>query len=123
MAGLIDGVRESAIRSMWTDVCKVTVKRRVTDSTTHISSFEDEILLQNEPCKLSFSSTVPVSGNETQGITQTVKLFLSKTVPVPAGSRVEVKRGTTTLYYMSSGEPNLYTYHQELSLSTAKERA
>ena len=123
MAGLADAARAKAIQSMWTDLCTVTVKKRVTDAETHISSFTDEILLEDEPCKLSFSSTTPTAGDDTQSITQTVKLFVANAVAIPAGSRVTITRDGKSLEYKSSGEPSIFTYHQELSLNTVKERA
>lgn len=123
MAGLIDEARAKAIQSLWTDVCTVTVKDRVTDEDTHISDFRDVVLIEDEPCKLSFSSAPPVYGDDVQNVSQTVKLFISNAVPVPAGSRVSVTRGENVFEYRSSGEPSIFTYHQELSLSTVKERA
>ena len=47
---------------------------------------------------------------------QTIKLFISPLVNVPAGSKITVTQNNQIQVYKASGQPAVYTNHQEIEL-------
>ena len=80
--------------------------------------------LHGEPCRLSFSSISSTTEQDSAPlIQQSVKLFVSKTVEIPAGSKIVVTQEGRTTAYARSGEPAVYSCHQEIPLVPFKEYA
>ena len=108
-----------ALERLWKDRCSIFVKGKVTDPTTHLTDFEEKLLLQDQPCKLSFETLTSSNGDPVAVISQSVKLFISPDVKIPAGSRIVVKRFNDLereFTYSRSGEPGVFTNHQEIPL-------
>lgn len=108
-----------ALERLWKDRCSVFVKEKVTDPTTHLTDFEEMPLLQDQPCKLSFETLTSTNGDEVATAQQVVKLFLSPDVKVPAGCKIVVTRPNDmerTFTYARSGEPGVFSNHQEIQL-------
>ncbi len=108
--------REQALRLLWTDSCSVFVREERRDEETKLTEFQEVLLLEDEPCKLSFETLPAAEGDETATAAQTVKLFLSSACRVPAGSKIVVTRKEHTFVFSRSGEPGVFTHHQEISL-------
>ena len=109
--------RKAALESLWCDRCTVYAKEKVTDPKTHLTDFQETVILENQPCKLSFETLATVSGDPVAAVSQTVKLFLSPDVEIPAGCKIVVTRsGGGQLSYSQSGAPGIFTNHQEISL-------
>ena len=51
-----------ALERLWKDRCSIFVKEKVTDPTTHLTDFEEKLLLQDQPCKLSFETLTSSNG-------------------------------------------------------------
>lgn len=108
-----------ALERLWKDRCSIFVKEKVTDPTTHLTDFEEKPLLQDQPCKLSFETLTSTNGDEVATAQQVVKLFLSPDVKVPAGCKIVVTRPNDmerTFTYACSGEPGVFSNHQEIML-------
>lgn len=103
---------------LWTDTCTVFARQKETDPDTRLTDFTDAVLLQDQPCKLSFEGLAAAGGDNTAAVTQSVKLFLSPDVIVPPGSRVVVTRGERTFSFCSSGIPGVFHRHQEVTLES-----
>lgn len=108
---------KNALETMWKDTCTVVVRQKVKNSKTKLTDFKEVTLLENAPCKLSFETVNPSAGDPVATAEQSVKLFLSKDVEIPAGSKITVTRGGKAFAYASSGEPSVFTYHQEIALT------
>ena len=107
-----------ALQSLWTDRCTIDVATTETASGTHITAQVWQMIAKDLPCRISFE-TIAAAGmaDPAAGITQSIKLFLSSTQPVPPGSRVTVTRpGQKAVRYRSSGQPAVYSQHQEVRL-------
>lgn len=112
---------KKALELLWKGTCNVIIKVGKTNPTNKRTEFEEETIYTNQPCKLSFESIT--STNETDNvasISQGVKLFLSPTVSIPAGSKIVVTQNGKTADYEKSGEPAIYTNHQEVPLELFK---
>ena len=84
--------RKAALESLWCDRCTVYAKEKVTDPKTHLTDFQETVILENQPCKLSFETLAAVSGDPVAAVSQSVKLFLSPDVEIPAGCKIVVTR-------------------------------
>ena len=112
-----------ALERLWKDRCSVFVRKTVTDPDTKLTDFVETPLLQDQPCKLSFETLTSSSGDPVAAISQTVKLFLSPDVEIPAGCKIVVTRFNDLerkFTYSKSGEAGVFTNHQEIQLEPFK---
>lgn len=112
-----------ALERLWKDRCTVYKREKVKDPTTKLTDFEEKPLLQDQPCKLSFENLTSSSGDPVAAVAQTVKLFLSPDVEIPAGSKIVVTRFNDLerkFTYSKSGEAGVFTNHQEIQLEPFK---
>ena len=115
-----------ALEMLWKDRCSIFQQVEQTDPTTKLTDFQETPLLEDQPCKLSFEKLISTDGEPVAAVGQSVKLFLSPDVVIPAGCKVVVKRFNELnreFTYASSGEPGVFTYHQEITLELGKEWA
>lgn len=113
-----------ALRRLWSGICTIIVRQPVVDESNGQTSLQEAILLENEPCRLSFKN-VNTTGenNEASPVQQVTKLFLDNTVVIPAGSKLVVTQNGYTAEYEKSGEPAIYSTHQEIVVEKFKEWA
>ena len=108
---------QGALTRLWDGVCDIYVIETVRNEENGRDEPAEVLKASAQPCRLSFSS---VSSTSTQDsapvIQQTVKLFISKTVDIPAGSKIVVTQEGKTAAYQRSGEPATYSTHQEIVL-------
>ena len=112
-----------ALEQLWRDRCSIYIQVETTDPNTHLTDFEEAAFLQSQPCKLSFETLSTTSGDELPTVAQSVKLFLSPDVVVPAGSKIVVTRTGSpgrTFTFAKSGEAGVFTNHQEINLTLWK---
>ena len=105
---------------MYVGLCSVIEYKKFKNENKS-TSFKEVLVLENEPCKLSFKNIT--SASETQNvsvITQSVSLILSPDVVVKSGSKIIVTQNGVTKDYKSSGEPAVYSTHQEIILELFK---
>lgn len=106
-----------AIESTYTGLLTVTEYQAVKDPVTHITKNQKVVVLENQPCKLSFETITTAIQTETAAIiSQAVKLFVSPDVTIKAGSMITVTQNGVTTEYTSSGVPAIYPTHQEIML-------
>ena len=107
---------------LYADTCTVYTVRKVTDPRTHVTSSQRVAVIENQPCRVSFSQFPATGQNATvDTVSQSVKLFISPDVVVPAGSKIEITRQGGTTVYRQSVWPAMYPTHQELMLELEKE--
>ncbi len=116
-------VQRKAIERLYRDECTILQRMERTDPVTKLTDFAETPLVQNQPCKLSFENAPTVSGGTVAAVSQAVKLFLSPDIAIPAGCKVVVLHGGQELVYASSGQPAVFSSHQEINLNLLKEWA
>lgn len=95
----------------------VTEHKKVTDKRSKLTAERDVVVLENQPCRLSFETLKPAQQTETAAsITQIIKLFLAPEVTVKPGSKVTVTQNGVRADYKCSGAPAIYPTHQEIIL-------
>ena len=115
--------QRKALERLWKDRCTVYHRVKVTDPKTKLTDFDEKPLLQDQPCKLSFETLNSTDGDHVATVAQSVKLFISPDVEIPAGCKIVVTRFNDlelTFSYSRSGEPGIFTNHQEIMLEPFK---
>lgn len=113
-------VRKS-LEKLWKGTCAIYVNQEIVDPITKRSSFKLVSLYSNQPCKLSnVSITTTNPNNNAFEVTQKTKLFISPELGIPAGCKIVVTQNSKTTEYERSGEPYIFTNHQEIMLDLFK---
>lgn len=108
--------RGKALASLWKDAFSVVERRKITKPNGS-TGFQEVAVLEDLPCKLSFSSLASTGQNdENAAIAQTAKLFCDGALTIRAGSKIIVRRGGRSLEYSQSGEAGVFGAHQEIAL-------
>lgn len=115
----------NAIGSLYSGRCKIyAVGEKVFDPITKKTSYKDVLLCDNEPCRLSHTTVGAADNTDTVAkIVQTIKLFIRPEIVIPAGSKIEVSQNGRLKRYVASGEPAVYTNHQEVILELERDKA
>lgn len=109
---------------LWKGRCTVWEYQDVTDPDTHQTIQREVVVVENEPCRVSFSSeavTNPSSG--VAEMSQFTVLFIRPNLNISAGSVIEVTQNGKTVKYKRSGKPAVYTNHQEIRLTLYEDYA
>ena len=105
-------VRE-AFEKMYDSTCTVVVHEEY-EKPNGSTGFRDVIVLENEPCKLQYSSVKSAEQGEAAAtVSQEIRLFIRPDVEISAGSQIIVK----SVKYGLSGVSAKYDTHQEIVLS------
>ena len=104
--------------------CTVMERQKVKDPKTKITTEKDAVVLEDEPCRLSYSSVSAVDQTESAAKTaQVTKLFLSPDVMIMPGSKITVMQSSVTRDYEASGVPAVYPTHQEIVVKLSERYA
>lgn len=105
-----------AIESTFTGNCTIIERRDVRDEKTKITRKNEEVVVvENQPCKLSFEKANAVSQTETAAVqSQGAKLFIAPEIAVKPGSKIVVKQNGATTVFSASGVPAVYFSHAEI---------
>lgn len=105
------------IESLYEGMATVTEHRKVTDPETKLTSYREEVVLKDQPCRLSFEKIEAAEqGNPAVGTGQTIKLFISPNIVIRPGSKIAVAQHGVTEDYTYSGKPAVHATHQEITL-------
>lgn len=112
---------QKAIERTYQGVLVVTEHRKMKDEKSKLTNYQDVIVLENQPCKLSFERLqTAVQSESAASVAQTTKLFLSPDIVIKANSKITVTQAGVTMDYKSSGIPAVYQTHQEIILDLFK---
>lgn len=113
-----------AIETTYFGVLTVTEHQKVKDEVTKLTGYKDIVVIDNQPCKLSFESLKTAIQSESAAtVAQTTKLFVSPDIEIKAGSKLTVTQAGVTTDYTCSGVPAVYPTHQEIILDLFKDWA
>lgn len=114
-------IQRTALERLWKDRCSVVIRDEVTDPVTKLTGFVEIVKIQDQPCKLSFETLTSTNGDGTAAVAQSVKVFFAPELDIPAGSKIIVTRPTGAVTeYAQSGQPGVFTNHQEIRLELFK---
>jgi hypothetical protein len=111
----------AALQLLWKGSCTVTIREGTQDPVTKRIIFAEADIYTDQACKLSIETiTTTAESNNAAQLIQKVKLFISPDVLIPAGSKITVIQNGKTSIYEKSGEPGVFSYHQEIMLELFK---
>lgn len=114
--GLIDA--RPNIERMYRGKLTIHEWKLVTDPITHVSSEEELIVVEEQPCLLSNTSTAPTtSADGIPSVIKTTKIFVAPDIPIREGSKLVVTQDGITNTYERSAVPSVYPTHQEVSVN------
>lgn len=110
-------LQRKALEFLYVGRCTVIERQNVKDPITQITKQEEVPVLENQPCRLSFDRIASTNQTDTVGIVaQSTKLFIAPELDIKAGSKIVVTQRGRTTEYTRSGEPAIYSSHQEIQL-------
>lgn len=113
--------RRKAIERLYKGICTIKEFQSVKDPITHITSKKEVLVLENQPCKLSYEKQMSATNTNAPAIiAQSTKLFIAPEITVKPGSKIIVTQNEKTTEFSRSGEPAIYTDHQEITLELFK---
>ena len=106
---------------MYDGRCTITEYQKVKQANKS-TGFEPVDVLTDQPCRLSFKTINNTNNTDTgaSAVTQITKVFLAPEIKVKPGSKLTITQNGVTTEYKSSGEPAVYSTHQEIILELFK---
>ena len=110
----------SALERLYKGTCTIAEFQSVKDPVTKITSKQEVNVLTNHPCRLSFKNISSTSAGDAATVNQIVTLFIAPEIVIKAGSKITVTQNGVTTAYTRSGQPAVYSNHQEVILQLFK---
>lgn len=109
------------VESLYDGKCTITEHQKVKKENKS-TGFQDVVVLEDEPCRLSFKSIDNTNQTDTaaSAVVQITKVLLAPEIQVKPGSKLTITQNDVTTDYQSSGEPAFYSTHQEIVLELFK---
>ncbi|VIF92746.1 phage protein [Clostridioides difficile] len=108
-----------AIEMLYRDKCTIVEYQPVKDPVTKRTNNKEVIVLENQPCKLSYKNITSATDGKVAKLEQTIKLFISPNIEIKAGSKLIINNKE----YVRSGESAIYPNHQEVILELLEDKA
>lgn len=109
---------------LWNGKCTIYEYQDVTNPETFQTTQKEVAVLEDEPCRLSYNheqATDIRSGAAV--VSQSITLFIRKDLKIKPGSVIEITQNGVTEKYKGSGQPAVYSNHQEIVLQIYKDNA
>lgn len=114
---MVNDMVKKAIESLYDGKCSVYGYGVVVDEKTHLKSNKEYLIYDSVPCRLSVKNVnSAVSSEVASNIAQEVKLFLNPKYEIKAGCKIVVTQNGVTTAYKNSGQANVKSNHQEITL-------
>ncbi len=124
---MIDAINQARLQArkamelLYEHTCTVIEYRKEKDSITKITGMKEVSVLENQPCKLSFSTSKSTQQTESANeITQVIKLFIAPEIEIKEGSKLVITHNGKVSEYKNSGVPSIFSTHQEIVLELLK---
>ena len=112
------------LTTLWVGRCTIYEFEDVINPETLQTTQKEVPVLINEPCRLSYNyeqSTNIQSGAAV--VSQSITLFIRPDLAIKPGSIIEITQNNVTERYCGSGQPAIYSRHQEIILELYKDNA
>jgi hypothetical protein len=109
---------------LWTGRCTIYEYQDVKDEETYQSTQKLVPVLEDEPCRLSYNheqATDIRSGAAV--VSQSITLFIRNDLVIKPGSVISITQNGVTEKYKGSGQPAIYSNHQEIVLQIYEDNA
>lgn len=107
----------SAVEKLYCGTMTVYEKTGKFNEDAKVTSFENKVVLTDEPCRISYSNVnITEEHDGASKKMQEIKLFCSPDIVIKEGSKIVVTQHGVTETYLRSGTPAVYNSHQEIKL-------
>ncbi|MBZ0582865.1 hypothetical protein KWL18_006020, partial [Clostridioides difficile] len=93
-----------AIEMLYRDKCTIVEYQPIKDPITKRTNNKEVVVLENQPCKLSYKNITSATDGKVAKLEQTIKLFISPDIEIKAGSKLIINDKE----YVRSGESAIY---------------
>lgn len=101
-----------AFETIYDSKCTISVNEEY-EEDNGATSFREVTLLEDEPCKIQYSSVKVAEQSDTVAtVSQEIRLFISPDIEIPSGSKIIAN----SVNYTHSGVVAKYPTHQEIVL-------
>lgn len=105
------------LEKLWIGRCTIYKYQDVTDSDTFQTTQQEVPILVDEPCRLSYNREQSTNiQNGAAVVSQSITLFIRPDLTIDPGSVIEIIQHGKSVKYKGSGQPAIYTNHQEIVL-------
>ena len=109
---------------LWTGKCTIYEFQDITDPETYQTTQEEVPVLVDEPCRLSYNHEQATNIRSGAAVvSQSITLFIRPDLVVKPGSVIEVTQCGVTERYKGSGQPAIYSNHQQIVLQLYEDNA
>lgn len=108
---------KNPLATLWVGRCTIYEYEDVVDPKTYQTTQKEVPVLIDEPCRLSYNyeqATNIQSGAAV--VSQSITLFIRPDLVIKPGSVIEITQNNVKERYHGSGQPAIYSNHQEIIL-------
>lgn len=117
-------VKNNPLATLWKGKCTIYEYQDVTDPETYQTTKKQVPVLVDEPCRLSYNYEQATNiSNGAAVVSQSITLFIRPDLKIKNGSVIEITQNNVTEKYKGSGQPSVYTNHQEIVLQLYEDNA
>lgn len=112
------------LKKLWIGECTIYEYQTITHPNTYQSTQVLVPVIEDEPCRLSYNyeqATNIQSGAAV--VSQSITLFIRPDLDIKPGSVIEITQHGKTEKFKGSGNPAVYTNHQEIILTLYEDNA
>lgn len=112
------------LETLWIGRCTVYEFQSVTDPFTFQTTQKMIPVIVDEPCRLSYKHEQATNiSSGAAVVSQSITLFIRPGLVINPGSVIEITQHGVTTKYRGSGQPAIYTNHQQIVLNLYEENA
>jgi hypothetical protein len=115
---------DNPLARLWTGRATIYEYQHVTDPETYQTTMQLTPVLVDEPCRISYNqehATDIQSGAAV--VSQSIVLFIRPDLVIKPGSVIDITQNGVTERYKGSGQPAVYTKHQQITLQLYEDNA
>ena len=109
-----------AVESLYDGICTISEYQKIKKENMS-TGFAEVVVVENQPCRMSYKTVNSANQTDTaSAVTQAIVVYLSPDILVKPGSKLTITQNGVTTAYKNSGEPAVYSTHQEIPLELFK---
>ncbi len=117
-------VIDNPLALLWKGKCTIYEYQDVTDDETCQTTQKLVPVLVDEPCRLSYNHEQATNIRSGAAVvSQSITLFIRPDLEIKTGSVMDITQNNVTERYKGSGQPAVYTNHQEIVLELYEDNA
>ena len=109
---------------LWTGRCTIYEFQSQTHPNTYQTTQVEVPILVDEPCRISYNHEQATNIRSGAAVvSQSITLFIRPDLEIKPGSVIEITQNGVTERYKGSGQPAVYTNHQQIILQLYEDNA